>query len=67
METDAEIVMTDIPTGKRGLVPCYCPIDGSPLVLIDDVLVCEADSHNWELRLGEHGLTEFYSLHLTGY
>lgn len=51
----------------KSLVPKFCPIDGSPLELIDEVLVCEKESHNWELELGEMGLKEFYTLTLTGY
>jgi hypothetical protein len=50
------------------LSPKFCCIDGSLLEVIDDTLVCEAESHNWELELGEHYSTrEFYTLRLTGY
>jgi len=66
-EQIAEIIMTDIPIDERGLAPCFCPIDGSPLILMEDVLVCDAEAHNWELRSGERGLNEFYSLRLVGY
>ena len=52
---------------KKNLSPKFCPIDGSPLEIIDDVLVCESESHNWELELGETGGVEFYALRLIGY
>ena len=49
------------------LIPKFCPIDGSPLELMDNTLVCEAESHNWELELGEEPNQEFYTLRLSGY
>ena len=49
------------------LLPKFCPIDGSPLTLMSDTLVCASESHNWELALGEKGVLEFYTLRLSGY
>ncbi len=49
------------------LLPKFCPIDGSPLDLMSDTLVCASESHNWELELGEKGVSEFYTLRLSGY
>jgi len=49
------------------LAPKFCPIDGSPLEILEDVLVCTAESHNWELELGGSGAAEFYTLKLSGY
>ncbi len=51
----------------ENLIPKFCPIDGSPLEILEDALICEAESHNWELELGESGATEFYTLRLSGH
>lgn len=52
---------------RESLSPKFCPIDGSPLEILDGALVCESESHNWGLWLGEDGCVEFYTLRLTGY
>ena len=55
--------------GVRGenLIPKFCPIDGSWLMPIGESLVCEKESHNWDLQSGEAGAVEHYTLTLTGY
>ena len=52
--------------GRKNLIPKRCPIDGSPLEILEDALVCESESHNWEIELlGQE--KDFYALILVGY
>lgn len=64
-----EILVEDLAkgTGKENdnLLPKFCPIDGSKMIIMDDDLVCEAENHAWSVKFAP-GDGEFYSLWLTG-